>query len=795
MKRVAIAITVAAMLFSFTQILNADDSATLGLAVSFDLGTPLTIHTSASGQVYVLEAEDPISFEVYAEGEVGREIIIDMPGGPEGSYFERDPFPVPSGTVVGRFHWTASMEQIRLEYYIAVFHAFYADDPDSVVDVVVELQVVHPALKIGIKPEGDFEVTEGKTLEFTVWAISDDVNLILEGVLMPDGAVLHPDAYPGPANDRTRRFEWTPKPGQAQEIPYEAIFKAWKEDDPYRIEKVSVKIAVFIDPDVRRINEISGALDDIALTSEEIYLGARDSWDIDILSAAANELSTFAGGDLDRFKYELDKILAMRPDLTELILGVLDKLEDIRGVLLGYIGYLGDKAESIYANQWANETFTKSRLIFEDALASGDPQVVADAINALGQMLGQANEWIIQLDEIAQRTPDLQGYIYEEVIPICKELAITLEGYIDRLKGIVITMQIWVEPNPGGPFEIEEGEELRFYVIAQDQGIADIELVQDGLPLGAEFQIVEGPILTPEGLRIKGEFVWTPQPGQAQTDYHYAVFNARGTGQNGWVGIGVPILVRPASAMLKIWTEPEGPFVAIEGELLTFNVRGGDEAGNPACLTAIELPPGASFSTSDWFSKGVFEWTPDSGQAQNEPYKAIIKGWLDIDHDGSIDPEEPTATLVVEVFVKQAPTIAIELVDVNGQPLSNWEHDGAKFNSKILNKLSDAYRPEAIHRVKSNSNIDIGVRIGVAEWSGYEMGQEPGDGIFALMLCADGYPGGTDFLPNEMKVLVENLGPDKTKQIPLALFTPRTGDPEKGLKVMLRIDAYPSVAQ
>jgi hypothetical protein len=149
MKRLFQVILAVAMVLSFMPKADAQDSTaygtTLGVTVIFEV--PLTIETSASGQIYVVVADEPISFEVYATGDRTRDIVLEMVEGPEGAYFELDPLAISDGTVVGRFHWTATPAQVQDVLYNALFQACYADsvsNADGAVQVAVELKVVYP---------------------------------------------------------------------------------------------------------------------------------------------------------------------------------------------------------------------------------------------------------------------------------------------------------------------------------------------------------------------------------------------------------------------------------------------------------------------------------------------------------------------------------------------------------------------------------------------------------------------------------------------------------------------------
>lgn len=110
-------------------------------------------------------------------------------------------------------------------------------------DYIMRLMDLLNPLNICSRPEGPLEVMEGKKLEFQVLAWDNDTgNVTLEPIGLPEGAKWYPDEYPGDANDRTGRVEWTPYIGQAQDLPYVAVFEATNAQG--QIKKLEIVITV-----------------------------------------------------------------------------------------------------------------------------------------------------------------------------------------------------------------------------------------------------------------------------------------------------------------------------------------------------------------------------------------------------------------------------------------------------------------------------------------------------------------------------------------------------------------------
>jgi len=243
---------------------------------------------------------------------------------------------------------------------------------------------------------------------------------------------------------------------------------------------------------------------------------------------------------------------------------------------------------------------------------------------------------------------------------------------------------------------------------------------------------------------------------------------------------------------LSIWSDPAGPYEVRETETLEFKVIAEDLDAVNVNLEAVLLPQGAKWIVDEGQPisaprrEGTFIWTPAAGIAPGDEnaHAAIFEAVNDIGE---------AVQLEVAITVLPAPMISIELND------ANWQIAGLAFGDAVENMSPlNVFSPEALHRVTSRSNINIGVDIGYGNCQGYDPGGNgPGDGIFAVMLCEDGYIDGV-YLPASdsaantypMIPLITNLEPDASKQVPLRLYAPTKGDPDVGLSVVLEIRAY-----
>lgn len=170
-----------------------------------------------------------------------------------------------------------------------------------------------------------------------------------------------------------------------------------------------------------------------------------------------------------------------------------------------------------------DEIAVKAEWYYKNAVESGDPQVIKEAIDVLRELHGDyIKPYIEELNEIADRRPDLKELI-EKVVDKAVDLLRTIDGYIEHLMSLLYPLKIWSEPE--GPFKVKEGEELRFQVIAEDKDTDDIKLVAHNLPEGAQF-VVMRPIPPLWEHRVEGTFTWTPKQGQVQDEPYVVVFEA-----------------------------------------------------------------------------------------------------------------------------------------------------------------------------------------------------------------------------------------------------------------------------
>ncbi len=162
-----------------------------------------------------------------------------------------------------------------------------------------------------------------------------------------------------------------------------------------------------------------------------------------------------------------------------------------------------------------------------------------------------------------------------------------------------------------GPQTVSEGSALTFWVNATDPDVSSetIKLSASGLPAGSTFDPAAGTFST--GNPAAGVFSWIPLEGQGPANY-LITFTATDDAvpplsDMGTVNVHVneanlpPHLSVPASQTMNTQTT------------LNFTVRASDSdiPNQTLTLSAISLPPGASFNPST----GVFTWTPTLVQA------------------------------------------------------------------------------------------------------------------------------------------------------------------------------------
>ena len=174
---------------------------------------------------------------------------------------------------------------------------------------------------------------------------------------------------------------------------------------------------------------------------------------------------------------------------------------------------------------------------------------------------------------------------------------------------------------------------------------------------------------------------------------------------------------------IKMWTEPEGPFIVEEGKRLQFKVLAEDgQYGSQITIECNNPPEGARFED------GLFNWTPVNGQGQDDPYKVVFS---------ATSSEGAKATLGVSITVNKAkPVISIELVDANGNPVSTWSLVGVKLGEKVDNKANlrvNLLMPgilKPMHNIRNAGNVAVTVDIG---YGGYIMPSKPGLSLYPII--------------------------------------------------------------
>jgi hypothetical protein len=425
--------------------------------------------------------------------------------------------------------------------------------------------------------------------------------------------------------------------------------------------------------------------------------------------------------------------------------------------------------------------------IFNEAVTSGDIVAIKAAIGDLHGMMDHIELFLlVELNDILQRRPDLVARI-DPVVVKAGDVQDVIAGYITELEALLPQLSIWSDP--AGPFHVNRGETLEFKVIAEDLDTLNVNLNAISLPPGARWEPLEGQPIS--GPRKEGTFIWTPSfDGGNSEDITFATFEATNT-ESEVVTLTAEITVLPGQHLV-ILTNPDGPFDVRATKTLEFDVHAIDPDADVVEFYAYNIPDGATFvpvsSPDGGTVTGAFTWPTDAAVLPGS-YTATFYARS---YDGDYWQEAEQTELTVEITVLPAPMISIDLEG------GDWQITNLAFGDKAENMSPTG---EAIHRVTSRSNIIIGVDIGYMNyntWQGYDPGGEgPGDGVFATMLCEDGYGEGV-YLPvpdpiageDHFIPLTTNLVPDASKQVPLVLYAPTKGDPEVGLSVVLAIRAY-----
>lgn len=210
---------------------------------------------------------------------------------------------------------------------------------------------------------------------------------------------------------------------------------------------------------------------------------------------------------------------------------------------------------------------------------------------------------------------------------------------------------------------------------------------------------------------------------------------------------------------IRIWYEPlmlNGQFEVIEGDTLTFKVIT-EEKGNPDLhLEVVEQPLYSRFipyeidPTNPCRREGRFLWTPEYGQAQDEPYKIVFRAFND-------NGEE--AILTIEVKVIEA-EISIELNN------ASWVLDEVVLGSMRSNDLNGDGVGDNVVTNAGNVSIALDIGYGPRIPEGLQRGKEPGPDTYAtLVRIGEGLI--VPILPNDSRVIAKGLEP--REQCPLNL--------------------------
>lgn len=271
--------------------------------------------------------------------------------------------------------------------------------------------------------------------------------------------------------------------------------------------------------------------------------------------------------------------------------------------------------------------------------------------------------------------------------------------------GLSVSFDRPIEINayPPGPHEIKAGETLTFKVHASDPDAVDtIMLHAISLPFGSKFVIIEpDPMMDVEPTYAIGEFTWTPTDDQVQSDYYSIIFQAR-SAKDEVVELDVEVLVFE-NKLLRIWSDPEGPFKVKEGYELLCRILSEDLDTTDVRITAMSLPGKAVYEpdarimdANAIFTKdgGTLTWTPEIGQAQDAPYIAIFE---------ARNTEGDMVILEVQIVVVAA------VISVDLQP-STWVLGKVKKGEIISNV--DTATGEPLHKITNKNNIGAFIDFG-----------------------------------------------------------------------------------
>jgi len=357
-------------------------------------------------------------------------------------------------------------------------------------------------------------------------------------------------------------------------------FSVKAEADGGNTANLELRVTFANDLDEARVLEIRKILvDEIQVDCRNIFDEAKHSNDREFIRNAIGDLHNIESGPISSFQNELEDILLRRPDLEDLIRDVLDIAGDIVGEITQFVEELVHRIAELHRND-AEDIRSDSEEIFNDAVASGDPSVIMDAIDKLEDNVVLLDRTIRDLEDLCDEYrdvyPDLVDYIENHFIPECIDMRDDVNEYIDDLKGILEPLTI--ESDPRGPFEIAAGDKLVFKVIADDPNAVNVELHpkldnkgNPMLPDGAEFT---GEVIAITSPHREGTLEWEPRADQARLSPYLAVFQAEST-DGDEVELAVEITVLPAKIEIEL----------NEDEWILDNVELGTERLNEADIS------------------------------------------------------------------------------------------------------------------------------------------------------------------------------------------------------------------
>lgn len=261
--------------------------------------------------------------------------------------------------------------------------------------------------------------------------------------------------------------------------------------------------------------------------------------------------------------------------------------------------------------------------------------------------------WLVLSTATPQSTP-----ITLELDPIYPQNSNAFSDYRGRLiRPTLVSGTVNISTGTGhppvisncpGPFTTGVSQLVQFTVTATDQDGDNLQLMAtSALPTGATFPTVSGTA------SVTGTFQWNPTAGQGG---NYLI-SFRATDSPG--GLSSQFCTVSITVQTIVTGNPPdiscqaSNITVDQGQLVEFNVSASDPDGGELTVTALNLPPGATFSPSNPYvgqsplSAGHFRWTPSYAQS------GIFSVTFQVeDEDGNQDICNTTIT-VNEIAVDQ----------------------------------------------------------------------------------------------------------------------------------------------